>query len=327
MDKKSFDKKMERAMSDIAAIITTDYKLGRDIDNIDEIYNMPEKDEIIDITEKLLRVVFPGYVRDKNYKSYNINNSLVLLLEDIAFNLNKQLVTILRRDAGNYYGSSEVFYEQALAISTEFLSRIPKIREFVNTDIQATYDGDPAAYSKDEIILAYPGLFAIAINRLAHELFLMGVPLIPRIMTEYAHGLTGIDIHPGATIGKYFFIDHGTGIVVGETTHIGEHVKIYQGVTLGALSTTAGQRLRGSQRHPTIEDNVTIYSGASILGGNTVIGANSVVGSNVFITTSIKPWTRVSVKNQELQIKNKSPHGDTFVEETIGQDDSWYYMI
>ena len=326
MDKKSFDKKMEGAMKDIAQLVIADYEKGRDIDNTDELYNLPEKDEIIDITEKLLRIVFPGYNRDNFYKSYNINNNLVLLLEDIAFNLNKQLVIILRRDAGDYYGSSEIFYEQALEISTEFLSRIPKIREFVNTDIQATFDGDPAAYSKDEIILAYPGLFAIAINRLAHELFVMGVPLIPRIMTEYAHGLTGIDIHPGATIGKYFFIDHGTGIVVGETTHIGEHVKIYQGVTLGALSTTAGQRLRNTQRHPTIEDNVTIYSGASILGGNTVIGANSVIGSNVFITTSVKPWTRVSVKNQELQIKNKSPFGEEDMM-GAGQDDSWFYTI
>ena len=327
MDKKSFDKKMESAMRDIAEIVIADYQKGRDIDNIDELYNMPEKDEIIDITEKLLRIVFPGYNRDKVYKSYNINNNLVLLLEDIAFNLNKQLVIILRREAQDYSGSSDIFYEEALKISTEFLSRIPKIREFINTDIQATFDGDPAAYSKDEIILAYPGLYAIAINRLAHELFLMNVPLIPRIMTEYAHGLTGIDIHPGATIGKYFFIDHGTGIVVGETTHIGDHVKLYQGVTLGALSTTAGQRLRNTQRHPTIEDNVTIYSGASILGGNTVIGANSVVGSNVFITTSIKPWTRVSVKNQELQIKDKSPQAGDFGEGGIGQDSSWFYTI
>lgn len=166
--------------------------------------------------------------------------------------------------------------------------------------------------------------------RIAHELFEMGVPLIPRIMTEYAHGLTGIDIHPGATIGKYFFIDHGTGIVIGETTVIGEHVKIYQGVTLGALSTSGGQKLKSVRRHPTIEDNVTIYSGASILGGNTVIGENSVIGSNVFITKSVAPWTRISVKNQELSMKQKRPDGTVvdFEEfDECGQDDTWYYMI
>ena len=326
MDKKAFDKRMEAAMAEIAAQVTADYGNGRDIDNTDELYCLPDKDSIIDITEKLLRIIFPGYYRDKNYKSYNINNNLILLLEDIAFNLNKQLVIILNKDAEGTGASEDDVQESALAISTEFLSRIPKIREYVNTDIQATYDGDPAAYSKDEIILSYPGLFAIAINRLAHELFLLQVPVIPRIMTEYAHSLTGIDIHPGATIGKYFFIDHGTGIVVGETTHIGEHVKLYQGVTLGALSTSAGQKLRSTQRHPTIEDNVTIYAGASILGGNTVIGANSVIGSNVFITRSVNPWTRVSVKNQELQIKNKGPVGD-FDSFGLGQDDSWFYTI
>ena len=170
-------------------------------------------------------------------------------------------------------------------------------------DLEAAFDGDPAAYSLDEIIIAYPGLYAITVNRLAHALWTLGVPLIPRIMTEHAHSLTGIDIHPGASIGRYFFIDHGTGIVVGETTVIGDRVKLYQGVTLGALSTRGGQSLRGKRRHPTIEDNVTIYAGASILGGETVIGRGAVIGSNVFITHSIAPDTRVSVRNQELVFK------------------------
>ena len=171
--------------------------------------------------------------------------------------------------------------------------------------MQASFEGDPAAFSKDEIVLCYPGLLASTVNRLAHELFLLGVPLIPRMMTEYAHSRTGIDIHPGATIGEYFFMDHGTGIVVGETSIIGKHVKVYQGVTIGALSTRGGQRLRGAKRHPTIEDNVTIYAGASILGGETTIGEGSVIGSNVFITSSVKPGTRISVKTQELVIMNK----------------------
>ena len=178
------------------------------------------------------------------------------------------------------------------------------IREYIDTDIQATFDGDPAAYDKGEIVLSYPGLLATTINRVAHELFLLRVPLIPRMMTEYAHSETGIDIHPGATIGKYFMIDHGTGVVVGETSIIGEHVKVYQGVTIGALSTKGGQTLKGIKRHPTIEDHVTIYSGASILGGETVIGSNSVIGSNCFITTSIPEGTRVTIRNQELQYKN-----------------------
>ena len=165
------------------------------------------------------------------------------------------------------------------------------------------HDGDPAASGKAEIIFAYPGLFAITVYRLAHVLYTLNVPMLPRIMTEHAHSITGIDIHPGATVGKYFFIDHGTGIVIGETTVIGDHVKIYQGVTLGGLSTRGGQSLRGKRRHPTIEDNVTIYANASILGGETVIGKDSVIGANAFLTSSVAPGTTVTIKNQELQYK------------------------
>ena len=178
------------------------------------------------------------------------------------------------------------------------------------TDAEAFYEGDPAAFSIDEIIFCYPGLFAVTVYRLAHVLYGLGVPLLPRIMTEHAHSVTGIDINPGATIGKYFFIDHGTGIVIGETTVIGDHVKVYQGVTLGALTTRGGQSLRGKKRHPTIEDNVTIYAGASILGGGTVIGRDSVIGSNVFITHSIPACTTVSVKSQELQFKPRNCGGN-----------------
>lgn len=176
----------------------------------------------------------------------------------------------------------------------------------VQTDLQAAYDGDPAATGMAELIFSYPGLFAITVYRLAHVLYTLKVPMIPRIMTEHAHSVTGIDIHPGATIGKYFFIDHGTGIVVGETTVIGENVKIYQGVTLGGLSTRGGQSLRGQRRHPTIEDDVTIYANASILGGQTVIGHGCVIGASAFITQSIPPCTRVSMKNQELEMKTRA---------------------
>ena len=186
-----------------------------------------------------------------------------------------------------------------------FFGALPQVRAMVQTDLQAAYDGDPAATGMAEIIFAYPGLFAITVYRLAHVLYTLNVPMLPRIMTEHAHSITGIDLHPGATVGEYFFIDHGTGIVVGETTVIGKNVKIYQGVTLGGLSTRGGQSLRGKRRHPTIEDNVTIYANASILGGDTVIGRDCVIGANSFITQSVPPCTTVTIKNQELQLKTR----------------------
>ena len=206
----------------------------------------------------------------------------------------------------------------------QFLQKIPEIREFLATDVDAVFDGDPAAESADEIIFAYPGLYAITIFRFAHVLYQLKVPVIPRIMTEIAHSKTGIDINPGATIGKYFMIDHGTGIVIGETTEIGEHVKVYQGVTLGALSTSGGRKLFNKKRHPTIEDYVTIYSGASILGGDTVIGRGSVIGGNVFLTKSVAPDTKVSVKNQELRYNQ----GRREVQEVEADPDAaWFYVI
>ena len=222
------------------------------------------------------------------------------------------------------YSENEI-NETAERITFEFLGRIPKIRALIETDVQAAYDGDPAAYNKDEIIYSYPGLYAILVNRLAHELFLLGVPLIPRVMTEHAHSKTGIDIHPGATIGKYFFIDHGTGIVIGETTEIGDYVKVYQGVTLGALSTRGGQSLRNKKRHPTIEDNVTIYSGASILGGETVVGKNAVIGGNAFITRSVPAGAKVSIKNQELRFNFDS--SNLVHSSDLDPEESWFYII
>ncbi len=185
------------------------------------------------------------------------------------------------------------------------MKRVPKIRGLLATDVQAGFDGDPAASSRDEIVFSYPGIFAISIHRLAHELYLLEVPLIPRIISEYAHNITGIDIHPGAQIGKYFFIDHGTGVVIGETTVIGDYVKIYQGVTVGGLSTRGGQTLRGMKRHPTLEDGVTVYAGASIFGGETVIGSSVTIGSSAFITKSVPSGTMVSIKSPELSYKNQ----------------------
>jgi serine O-acetyltransferase len=196
--------------------------------------------------------------------------------------------------------------EQADAICARFFKKLPDVQLMLLKDVQAGFDGDPAAKSKEEIICSYPGLFAIYVYRLAHILYQENVPYIPRIMTEYAHSGTGIDINPGATIGEYFFIDHGTGVVIGETTEIGNNVKLYQGVTLGALSTRQGQQLANVKRHPTICDNVTIYSNSSVLGGSTVIGENTIIGGNTFITESIPANTKVSAKSPELVIKK--PH-------------------
>lgn len=307
--------------------ILADYQKGRDIDKIN-VFDQPDNDVIIDITRKLLNILFPGYYREKTYRSYHYDSRIAVLIEDVAYNLRKQIaIALVYR---NTYRDMEydALQDEAARIVIEFFRRIPKVRELVDTDIQATFDGDPAAFFKEEIILCYPGLLASTVNRLAHELYLMKVPLIPRMMTEYAHSRTGIDINPGATIGRYFCMDHGTGIVVGETSIIGEHVKVYQGVTIGALSTRGGQRLRGNKRHPTIEDYVTIYAGASVLGGDTIIGRGSVIGANVFITSSVAPETRVGIKTQELIVKR---HGETVelvpTEESKEKNNVWYYTI
>ena len=311
---------IEQNIGSILNDIMDDYKKGRAIDKTD-IYNQPDKKEVISILKNLLCIVYPGFYRDKTYKIYHLDHTVSTLIEDVIFHLNKQILLALRY-SGVDEDDEQRLSEHAQHIAVAFMRTIPKVREYLDTDLQAAYDGDPAAKSKDEIIFSYPGIYAITIFRLSHDLFFLGVPLIPRMMTEYAHNLTGIDIHPGATIGKYFFIDHGTGIVVGETTEIGEHVKLYQGVTLGALSTRGGQNLRNKNRHPTIKDNVTIYSGASILGGDTVIEEGVVVGGNAFITSSIRKGTKVSVKSQELIY-----HVDDETIERSELDEAWYYVI
>ena len=321
----SNEKLINERIRKITERILEDYKNGRDIDKMD-VFSQPDSDAVTDIVNKLLNILFPGYYREKNYRSYNDNSRISILIEDVVYNLAKQIAIALRfRDEYAQTPEPEIkdLAEELLAIT--FISRIPAIRELVDTDMEAFYQGDPAAYNKEEIVLCYPGLLASTVNRLAHELFLLKVPLIPRMMTEYAHSRTGIDIHPGATIGRYFFMDHGTGIVVGETSVIGEHVKIYQGVTIGALSTRGGQSLRGAKRHPTIEDDVTIYAGASILGGETVIGRGSVIGSNVFITSSVKPGTRMSVKTQELVIRHKEEiEGPRDTQPEDAKPENWY---
>ncbi len=290
---------MEQRISQVVDTILEDYGADRDIDKIEQ-FRRPDKDIIIDIIEKLRRIVFPGYFKDKNYRGYTAKHNLSMLIEDVMFHLSRQIALVFQ-DAGE---EEQAAQEHAQQVALDFFERIPEVRAYVQTDLQASYDGDPAATGMAEIIYAYPGLFAITVYRLAHVLYTLGVPMLPRIMTEHAHSVTGIDIHPGATIGKFFFIDHGTGIVIGETTVIGENVKIYQGVTLGGLSTRGGQSLRGKRRHPTISDNVTIYANASILGGETVIGQGCVIGASAFITQSVEPCTTVSMKSQQLQFRS-----------------------
>lgn len=313
--------RLEKDVNYLVDTIIQDYEKGRDIDIVENFMHS-SKDDIVKIIDQIQNIIFPGYYKNKNYRIYTVRNNLSMQLEDVLYNLSKQISIVLKYLPEHEGKEERELLLEGEKLSIQFLGRLPSVREMIQTDLQAAYEGDPAAFNKAEIIFSYPGLYAIMINRIAHELYLLGVPLIPRIMTEYAHAETGIDIHPGATLGRYFFIDHGTGIVIGETAIIGDNVKIYQGVTIGALSTRGGQKLRGVKRHPTIEDNVTIYAGASILGGETVIGHDSVIGGNAFITVSIPSNTRVSIKNQELEYKQGKRNAKEIV-----QSDEWYYII
>ena len=314
---------LEEKINSLVDSYLADYGKNRVIDR--EInFEHPSEEAIVDIIEKLRKIVFPGYFRNKPFHVYTARNNITMPVEDVIFNLIKQIKMVLKYSE-KYTGlSREETEKTAEDLTFAFMEKIPKIREYIDTDVQAAFDGDPAAYSVDEIIFSYPGLYATLVNRIAHELYLLEIPLIPRIMTEHAHSKTGIDIHPGASIGKYFFIDHGTGIVIGETTVIGDHVKIYQGVTLGALSTKGGQELKSVKRHPTIMDNVTIYSGASILGGETVVGKDVVIGGNAFITKSVPEGAKVSVKNQQLRYNYNAENP---VEHAELDDESWFYVI
>ena len=316
--------KFEDRVHGLVDTLLADYGGGRTID-AEVTLDHPNRDTVIDIVMKLRRIIFPGYFRNQAYRVYTVRNHVSMLMEDVIFNLIRQISIVLVYCPEYQDASPELIAARAEEITFAFLEKIPEIRTYVEMDVEAAFDGDPAAYNKDEIIYSYPGLFAILVSRIAHQLHLLGVPLIPRIMTEYAHSQTGIDIHPGASLGRYFFIDHGTGIVIGETTEIGDYVKVYQGVTLGALSTRGGQSLRSKKRHPTICDNVTIYSGASILGGNTVIGKGAVIGANAFITSSIPEGAKVSIKNQELHYRYDSKVKTETV--PLDEEDSWFYII
>ena len=254
---------------------------------------LPDKGAVIGLLKEIRRLVFPAYYGDPELMTLPVEDYTALLLERIEGQLARQIALALPEEQEQW----------ASVLAREVVEALPGVQRLLLTDLDATFESDPAAASKEEILFAYPGLFAIFVYRVAHELYLRQIPMIPRIMSEYAHSRTGIDIHPGAQIGAHFFIDHGTGIVVGETTVIGENVKLYQGVTLGALSTRQGQLLANVKRHPTIRDNVTIYSNSSVLGGETVIGENTIIGGNTFITASIPANTKVSAKSPELVIK------------------------
>lgn len=260
---------------------------------------LPNRSVIIDIVRDLKSIVFPGYFSTDTsatvFPEYYVGHRL----NDIYDRLKNQIEIALL-----YYGEEpEEAEAHADRTACGFFEQLPEVQRLLLTDVQAGFDGDPAAKSKEEIIFSYPGLFAIYVYRLAHILYKENIPFIPRVMSEYAHGRTGIDINPGATIGEYFFIDHGTGVVIGETTEIGNNVKLYQGVTLGALSTRMGQQLANVKRHPTICDNVTVYSNSTVLGGETVVGESTIIGGNTFITESIPANTKVSAKSPELVIK------------------------
>jgi len=271
--------------------------------------SLPDRKIIIEIINQLREVIFPGYFNkgkiDLVSIKYYVGQSIVSLFEMLSEQIARSFQhDCLRNNSTSCIQCIQKGEEEAV----KFLKTIPKIRRLLIKDVQAAYDGDPAAKSLDEIILSYPGVFAIMVYRIAHELYKQKIPLIPRIMTEYAHKVTGIDIHPAAEIGESFFIDHGTGVVIGETTKIGKNVRIYQGVTLGALSLphNAGEQLRGRKRHPTIEDDVIIYAGATILGEKAVIGARSIIGGNLWITDPVPPDTRVIGEPPNL-IYKKSP--------------------
>ena len=256
---------------------------------------LPDRQAVILLIKDIRRLFFPAYYGEAALMSLAPEDYAALLLERIEKQLQRQIVLTLPEEQE----------AQAAELAAEMVTKLPQIARQVQMDLEATFDGDPAAGSREEILFSYPGLFAILVYRVAHELYRLHIPILPRMMSEYAHSHTGIDIHPGAQIGDYFFIDHGTGIVVGETTVIGDRVKLYQGVTLGALSTRDGHHSLPGKRHPTVEDDVTIYSGASILGGDTVIGRGSVVGGNAFLTSSVQKDTRVVIHAPETVFKSR----------------------
>ena len=300
------DVRLKEGLSEITeALVATYTECGR-ISHLGH-QPLPSREAVVDILLDLWEVFYPGLGRRQNLHIGNVEYYIGNIVDALHDKLTQQIARALRHELCSDAPHSD-FESLAQTKAIGILNRLPDIRMVLDQDVQAAYRGDPAAKSHHEIIFSYPGLEAITIYRIAHELRLLGVPLIPRMMTEYAHSKTGIDIHPGATIGPSFFIDHGTGVVIGETCNIGSHVKIYQGVTLGALSFAKdadGELVRGTKRHPTLGDEVIVYANATILGGNTVIGDRSIIGSNVWLTQGVGPDTVVVLENVSLRKKSR----------------------
>jgi serine O-acetyltransferase len=269
--------------------------------------NLPSKRAISLITMDLLRLLFPGFFDEKLIHSSAIKHEITALLGTVAASLESEIRKSLEYNPPPGSAQKDVRL-LARSLTVDFLASLPRVRELLQTDIEAAYNGDPAALSREEVIVAYPFVEAIAVQRLAHELYLKHIALIPRIMTEWAHGRTGMDLHPGAQIGSHFFVDHGTGTVIGESSVLGAHVKMYQGVGLVARSLAAGQQLRGQKRHPTLEDHVTVYAGATIMGGDTVVGEGSTIGANVFLTASVPPHSLVVQEEANVKVMSKKDH-------------------
>ena len=297
--------KLRETLPDLTSRIVATYGGCESINHLGH-SPLPSYREVVEILGDLREIIFPGYGRRQNLHMGNVAYHVGDLIDSLYGRLCQQMTRAFQHDckAREPLADSEA---KAEVFAVQFLERIPELREMATGDVKAAFEGDPAASSPDEIVFCYPGVSAITVYRLAHELYNLGIPLIPRMMTEYAHGKTGIDIHPGATIGREFFIDHGTGVVVGQTTEIGDRVKIYQGVTLGALSfprdESTGDIVRGRKRHPTIEDDVVIYANATILGGDTVIGRRAVIGSSAWVTRSVAPGTTVTIEAPNLRYR------------------------
>ncbi len=290
---------MDCRQTEIVQRLMTSYQKVGGINHVD-CGALPSKQAIATLCEDLLQLLFPGFFSEDAVASQDLE----LITHELVASIRERLKTEVRRSLRLRDGSGN-HHEEATRLVCDFMERLPAVRELLQTDVEAAFEGDPAARSYEEIILAYPGLEAIAIQRAAHTLYSARVPLIPRMMTEWAHGRTGIDIHPGAKIGSHFFIDHGTGVVIGETCEIGSRVKLYQGVGLVARSLAQGQALAGTKRHPTIEDHVTIYAGATIGGGDTVVGARSTIGANVFLMESVPPDRIYALGDQEHRIRDR----------------------
>jgi serine O-acetyltransferase len=309
MDRDELNERLPEVVGKIVKSVIDDPRIR----HLNRVY-LPSREKIVHCIAVLRQILFPGYFGKQGLNSENITDRIGELVKELTETLYDQVRHCLRyrqQIAGEDRESKDCIDcdLQAAELVAEFFDRIPVVRAMLSEDVQAAFDGDPAAHTTEETIFCYPGIYAISVQRLAHELYKMDVPLLPRIMTEHAHSLTGIDINPGAKLGRSFFIDHGTGVVIGETTEIGNFVKVYQGVTLGALAPDFGQALRGQKRHPTIQNHVTIYAGATILGGDTIIGEGSVIGGNVFITQSVPPHNRVSAEPPKLKYRERRRGG------------------